>query len=212
VTRHSLGVESAAAAIEDDPALTALVRRALWMSAVLLLALVLGVGALGVFYRAELLGVTQWIFLNLGIPGLALIVFAADGLNSPIPPDLALVVVANSELVGRAWSLVLFLGVVSVIAGNLGWLLGAKLGETRLGRLVMGRFGSRAAALVRRFGMWGVAIGALTPIPFSLTCWAAGMLQMEWQRFTLVTLLRFPRYALYYWAIAYSETLLRSLA
>jgi membrane protein YqaA with SNARE-associated domain len=63
--------------------------------------------------------------------------------------------------------------------------------------------------LIDRYGYWAVALGALTPIPFSITCWSAGMLRLGFGRFLLVALLRVPRFVGYYVVIAYSSELVR---
>lgn len=194
-----------------DDELRRYVRRNVIYAILLLLGLLVGVGLVGLFYEEELLLATRWTYHTIGTPGLALIVFAADAFTSPIPPDLALIVVAKSELAKSWWVVVPLLGAVSVIGGNVGWLVGLKLGETRLARLLFGRFRDKQGALVARYGVVGVALGAMTPIPFSVTCWAAGMFHMPWRRFAVVSLLRLPRFLVYYAAIAFSDDLFTTL-
>ena len=52
-------------------------------------------------------------------------------------------------------------------------------------------------ALVERYGVIALAATALTPLPFSLGCWAAGALKMPFSTFFAVALLRIPRVAGY---------------
>jgi membrane protein YqaA with SNARE-associated domain len=66
--------------------------------------------------------------------------------------------------------------------------------------------------MVQRYGRLTVALGALTPLPFSITCWCAGGLGMPLARFLPVSLLRVPRYVVYYLAIAYADQLASHLS
>jgi uncharacterized membrane protein YdjX (TVP38/TMEM64 family) len=47
----------------------------------------------------------------------------------------------------------------------------------------------------------GVALGAVSPLPYSISAWAAGALGMELRPFVLVSLLRIPRVGFYLWLI-----------
>ena len=51
--------------------------------------------------------------------------------------------------------------------------------------------------LVRRYGAYALALTALTPLPYSLGCWACGALKMRFSLFLWVSLLRIPRVAGY---------------
>jgi len=54
---------------------------------------------------------------------------------------------------------------------------------------------------MKRFGPIAVAIGALTPFPYSVTTWTAGMFNMPFKRMILPTMLRIPRLWIYYWIL-----------
>jgi membrane protein YqaA with SNARE-associated domain len=192
-----------------DAELRAYIRRNVAYGLFMLLGLLVAVGLAGIFYDEELLAATHWIYSTFGVGGLMFIVFAADGFTAPIPPDLALVVIAKTTLSEWWWAVVPTLGVLSTIAGNIGWALGTRLGTTRLSRFLLGRFRDKHEVLVMRYGSWAVALGAMTPIPFSVTCWAAGIFRMQWRPFFWMSLLRIPRFVIYYLAIAYSERILR---
>ena len=138
--------------------------------------------------------------------GLAGILFLSDSVISPIPPDLVLLVLANSPAAPWWYWLIPLLGLLSAVAGCCGWWLGAWLGRYPSIRRGLDRFGGNER-VVQRYGAWGVALGALTPIPFSITCWIAGMMNVPIRRVAPVTLLRVPRYVVYYLAIVYAERL-----
>ncbi|HLV21849.1 MAG TPA: VTT domain-containing protein [Polyangiaceae bacterium] len=183
------------------------VRRNLLLAAALLLVLFGGVGLCGVFFEAELLATTHWLYDTLGLAGLFAILFVSDAVISPVPPDLVLVVIAHTKLSASWPELLLAVSLVSVLAGNVGYWCGRRLGSSNVPRLLFGRHLERSQHLVSRYGRWAVALGALTPIPFSLTCWTAGMLTMPHPAFFSMTLLRLPRFYLYYLAIAHADRL-----
>ncbi len=182
----------------SDAVLDGYVRASLWKA---LIALVVFVGAIGlasVLFREQLSAVAHLLHQKLGVAGLCLIVFVCDSLTAPLPPDVVLVIVAKSDLRAHAWSLVLLFGLVSTVAGNCGYWLGTQLTRwPRIARWLV-RAGARPRALVERYGRSAVALAALTPIPFSITCIVAGLLGMPHRRFWPVTLLRFPRFLLYF--------------
>ena len=208
VTGSASRTELSASGADDDD-LKAYARRSAVKGFVLLIALLAAIGLISVYFEAELAAATHWAHRTLGLPGLSLVIFLADSLTAPIPPDLVLIVVAKSSMAERWWLIVPMLGAVSVAAGNAAWVVGRWLGDTRIPRALFARFRTNNQRLVARYGVWGVALGAMTPIPFSITCWAAGMFHMKHRTFFWATLLRVPRYVLYYLAIAYSDETMR---
>lgn len=195
-----------------DADLDRAVRRSVFRLVVSIVALVLALGAAGLWLEAELFAAAQWVEVHVGLPGLAAIVFLADSITTPVPPDLALVVIAKSALRDEWWWIVPFLGLVSAAGGNVGFFLGAKLGGTRLAERMVGRFRRTHGALIARRGWIGVALGALTPLPFSLTCWFAGMVGMRHSAVAATCLLRVPRFVAFYLIVDHSPMLLRALS
>lgn len=180
----------------EEPALDFknLIRRALW-SLGLAFALLI---ALGLAFGKRLEALAVRAEETLGLAGLVLTVFAADSFTLPVPPDVALLVVAHGPR-SEAWYWVVpLLGAVSMCGGLLSYGIGSRLAAlpsvTRLRRVLAGRH----AALVRRYGWGAVALGAVTPLPFSITCYAAGALSLPLKGFVLACALRIPRFLLYY--------------
>lgn len=182
----------------------AYVRRTLWQLLVGIVLLFVGMASAGFFFEAELAALTESISNALGVPGMTLGVFLIDMLTLPLPPDTMLVVVAHGPL-REAWlPIVGALGLASSLAGNAGYFAAGALRQTDFFQRTLGPHRTHMEALFERYGALAVALGALTPIPFSVTCWAAGVLRMPWRTFALVTLLRVPRFYAYYWIIAAS--------
>ncbi len=181
------------------------IRRALLRTVVSLAIVICVVGFVGVAFQVELHAAANWVFHKMGIWGLTGVLLLSETVISPLAPDLFLVIVANSELHSRWWVVVPMMGLVSSLGGNLGWAIAFALGETSLFRVLVGRFRERHRMLVSRYGRWAIALAALTPLPYSVTCWTAGILEMKWRDLAGATLLRVPRFLVYYVAIAHSE-------
>jgi membrane protein YqaA with SNARE-associated domain len=192
----------------SDEELRDYVQRNLVRGGVGLVALVGLLALVGKYFEPQLLGLTTWTYQTVGFVGLASILAITDSFISPIPPDMLLVVVAKSDLAASWWIAVPALGVLSSIAGVAGWAMSRQIGTTRLPQLLFGRYQRYNQALVDRYGSLAVALGALTPIPFSVTCWTAGMFQLPFDRMVWATLLRVPRFVGYYLLIHWSVNLL----
>lgn len=195
----------------SDVALGSYVRRSVWQAIAFIVLLVGGIGILGAVYEEQLLSFTNAVFETVGLAGLLGILFVSDSIFSPVPPDLVLLVLSRTHHHEHWPWLVGLIGVLSVVAGWVGWVLGRWLGNTRFGHFVLKRSRAQNEALVRRHGGWAVALGAITPIPFSITCWFAGMYRMKFAPFARATLLRIPRFFVYYFAIAYGDRVVRAL-
>lgn len=84
----------------------------------------------------------------------------------------------------------------SVLAGPVGWLYGR----------VLGRFGwvqrlfvrHRIPAFLQRYGFWAVAVGAVTPFPYSLVTWASGAARVPLSVVFLGSLFRAPKVMFYF--------------
>lgn len=159
---------------------------------------------IGKAFEAELLAVAVAVYASLGAFGLAVALFITDAIFSPMPPDVLLVVVANSSL-HTHWPIVLpCIGLISAAAGNAGWFMGTFFSKIAWTARFVTRIRIRYERPIRKFDRWAVILGALTPIPFSLTCISAGALGMSWKRLAPVTLLRIPRFVVFYWVVYFS--------
>lgn len=158
--------------------------------------------ALGYLFENELETGTNWVVNQVGFLGLCLILLVTDTLITPFPPDILLLVIAKSSL-AEYWPLyVLILGMVSCAAGILGWGIGRWLGHFELVKRMIGKLDKNQREFIHRYGFWAVAIGSITPFPFSITCWAAGMMSLRGITvLTAVLIFRIPRFFLYYWLI-----------
>lgn len=90
---------------------------------------VLTMAAIGYLFEEELEAGTNWIVDQIGFLGLCLILLVTDTLITPFPPDVLLLVIAKSSLSEHWFMYVSILGVVSCVAGMLGWGIGRWLGH-----------------------------------------------------------------------------------
>lgn len=173
-----------------------------------ILMLIVAMAALAFWFEEEMSIGTNWLVGRIGFAGLCLILLLTDTLVTPFSPDVVLVVVAKSDLAEYWLPYVLVLGMVSVCAGMLGWCIGRRLGHIRFVQSLFGRFNEEQLAFIRKYGFWAIVLGASTPLPYSATCWTAGIMGIRWTTVLAASVLfRIPRVIIYYLLIASSGNL-----
>jgi len=153
-------------------------------------------------------------FLNgFGLIGLIILIFT-EAIINPIPPETLFfpMLIADGTLTGS-----IFLGLVATITSVLGAIVGYWIGE-RAGRPLIDRFSSektvrRLEVLTERYGASGIFIAAVSPIPYKVFAWIAGMGKMDLRLFIIAGILgRGIRFGIPAIAIgAYGEEILASL-
>ena len=173
-----------------------------------LVAFIAAMAVLGFVFEDELTVITAWVVDRVGFVGLAAILMVTDTLVTPFPPDILLVVIKKSRL-AEDWPVYVgILGMVSVIAGMTGYGIGRWLGHFQWSQRMFGDFKEDHRSFIRKYGFWAVAIGAVTPLPYSVTCWTAGVLGLRWTRVLAASVLfRIPRFFLYYWLLSTTGSL-----
>jgi membrane protein YqaA with SNARE-associated domain len=166
-----------------------------------ILILFVGVAAAGYFFENELAALTRWVERQTGLGGLVLLMFLNDTFVSPLPPDLVLLVFSRSAKFEELEYAITLFGIASACAGVVGWWIGTRLRHTQFPKKIFGDRLEAGERFVRKYGPLAVAVGAFTPIPYSLTTWTSGMLGLRFQQVLIPCLLRIPRFWLYYWII-----------
>lgn len=153
----------------------------------------------GFYLEEELLAVSASFVEHFGGWGVFLGFFFPDAFTLPIPQDafMAFALVGGMSF----WEVVAWATAGSLSGGSLGWLLGRQLRRTRAYARFMERRGKDAEALIERYGSIALGVGAATPLPYSILCWACGALGMSYGRFLAVSTLRFVRVVSYLWLI-----------
>ncbi len=161
--------------------------------------LVAVVAAVGYFAREPLLRASQAFVDQLGGLGVAIGYFLPDALTVPLPNDVVTVLGIAGGM--GFWEVVAWGTAGSLVGGCVGYGIGRFLGSRRIVRRFFKGRGARMHELLRRYGVVAVGVAALTPIPYSLGCWAAGSVRLPFWQFLLVSLLRFVRVAGYLYLI-----------
>lgn len=198
----------------DQPELKKLFSKHLIRTAISLMILIAIIFLLALSLEPQIRIASQWLTTNFGVWGMAVFVFFTDLIVSPIPPDAVLFAISKSPMHQDWLILVPFLGLVSAAAGVCGWLLCKKLQHIKIVERYLLYFTSEHEKSLKRYGFWMVVIGALTPVPFSITCWIAGVINLPLRPLLMACLLRVPRFIIYYWGIHASGSIgamLRSL-
>ncbi len=163
-------------------------------------------GVIGLVYiaattlREPLTAFSQGFVDATGAAGIGLCWMLLDTFPIPFPHDILL---GFGELGGLgAAEMVLAASLGSLVGGTFAWNLGRRLRHAAVFQRVISGSGARAYELVERYGVAALAIGALSPLPYSVACWAAGSIQLPYRTFFAVSLLRIPRITFYWWLIA----------
>lgn len=169
--------------------------RLLGRTVLILFGLAVFAGIAGLFFRDPLTAVAHAFVARWGGWGILIGFMIPDATGLPIPHDVFLALGLLGGL--PIPQIIAFASVGSLTGGTLAFL------ASRYARKLPffeRRLASRAPeieAMVARYGVTALAVGALTPLPFSLVCWASGLLGLRLRTFLLVSLLRIPRVAGY---------------
>jgi len=146
-----------------------------------------------IIFRKEVHNFAQRCFSLYGFVGLCGFVVLMDSIIQPISPDF---IILSSTLGGASLLIAATIGgISSVSAGIIGYIIGKKLLKRERKTSFSSRHLINGKALFKKYGTWAVAIGALSPVPYSAICWSAGIYDMRFKRFLLTSLLtRIPRF------------------
>lgn len=143
--------------------------------------------------------VLQQFVLDFGVRGVALYVYLMDLLVFPLSVDFIWAFV-------MAWhplQVILVMGTSSVAGALSAYLVGRLIRcIPPIRRWVMKVSGTHAEELIAKYGVWGIVISGLTPLPYSTICTVAGVVKLNPYLFFLGTLIRYVRMAIYYFIFA----------
>lgn len=156
---------------------------------------------LGWLFHEPAVELGRWFVGNFGGPGIAIGFFFPDAFTVPIPNDAF---TAIGLFGGMNFGEVVFWGSLGSLAGgSTGWAIGRYLlaRSKRLQEFIERRGGEQIRAELIRGGRYFLAIAALSPIPYSVTCWGTGATKMPYWEFFVISLLRVPRIAGVLWLV-----------
>ena len=165
---------------------------------VLIIVFVVIIFMLSIIFLDKVKAVSRKLFSMYGLAGVAAMVFMMDVVIQPVSPDVVIV----SATLGGANLLTAAIvgGCVSVAAGIAGYFFGNRIGSKGLKGFFSPKHFEKGEALFKKYGLWAVAVGALTTVPFSVVCWSAGIYRMKFPVFVVTGVLtRFPRFFIIGW-------------
>ncbi|TVQ38841.1 MAG: hypothetical protein EA384_07995 [Spirochaetaceae bacterium] len=170
---------------------------------IVLLFLLLGVALLFILLGVPLERFARRAADRAGYIGVFLFVWFVDTFIVPASLDLLFPVTLN-------WSPIPLLGtmsVASILGGLSGYGIGRNLYRLRYVQRTVAGYRHRAEHIIVRYGLWGVVLAGVSPIPFSTVSWIAGMMRMPPAHYLLGALSRVPRIVAY-WALLRAGVLL----
>lgn len=140
----------------------------------------------------SLMQIVREVIQNYGYVG----IFSLTALEQFIFPIPADVFVAIGTSMGLPFKNILMYVLFAALIGSyIGYFLGKYLGHPVMRWLFGKKRLEKGEQFIRKYGVWGVIIAGLTPIPFKIVTWTAGIFEMPLGRFTIGILLgRMPRY------------------
>jgi undecaprenyl-diphosphatase len=153
-------------------------------------------------------------FLNgFGLIGLAILVFS-EAIINPIPPETLFwpMLVADQTLYG-SFLLTIIATSSSVTGAVVGYWIGVRAGKPLIERFASKDTIQRLEVLTVRYGSGGIFIAAVSPIPYKVFGWIAGMGNMDLRLFIAAGILgRGVRFGVPAMAIGvYGEEILSAL-
>jgi membrane protein YqaA with SNARE-associated domain len=170
--------------------------RQLTQVALSLVALVAAIALAARFARGELDLIGRGFVARFGLLGMFAGVFLADALSFPVPPQfymLAAITGGGSQAAAMA-----VICAASLLAGHTGYHLAESIARVRLLAARIDVFRPKVDRLFARHGAWAIAVGGLTPIPFSVLCYLSGLYRIPRRYFAALLLLRVPRLLVFY--------------
>ncbi len=170
-----------------------LLRGLIWF-AVILTAYILASEDIKV-YQQEINSIGDRLPLLLGIFTISEIVFGI------LPPELFMLIWQSKGILSEYVINLIYLTLISYAAGILGYYIGHFFSKTAIYRRISDRYLKQYDSQLKKFGLYIVLVGAVTPVPFSATCMLAGSVNLPIRSFLLICISRIIRFAAYGWAV-----------
>src|SRR5688572_12576191 len=106
----------------------------------------------------------------------------------------------NISLTGFIINLITY-ALISYVAGMIGYAFGRSFSNTRVYQQIRSKYLVGYESKLRRFGIYLVFVGAITPVPFSATCMVAGSVKLPMKQFLLISASRLIRFGAYGWMV-----------
>ena len=146
-------------------------------------------------YQEEINDIGDRLPLLLGIFTVSEIVFGI------IPPELFMLIWQSKGVLSEYVINLTYLTLISYIAGVIGYYIGYFFSKTSLYQRISERYLKQYDRQLKRYGIYLVLVGAITPVPFSATCMLAGSVNIPIKDFLLICISRILRFTVYGWMV-----------
>jgi membrane protein YqaA with SNARE-associated domain len=147
------------------------------------------------YFKPEMEAWSRSFISNTGAWGVGLGFFIPDAFTLPIPPDTFLVAGHLGGL--DFWLILIWASIGSILGGCFGFLMIRHFTTYPKIKKWLAPKIQRGEEFMQEYGLWALAVAALTPLPYSMICWACGAMGIRFMPFVAVSLLRIPRVAIY---------------
>lgn len=172
-----------------------LIRGLLWF-AVIITAFIIAENYIEENFRSHVDVLQSNVFLLYSIYTLSEIVFGI------LPPELFMMIWSLGQTSLYMYALnVVALAAISYGAGVFGYYIGNQFSKTPFYKRIHERHLVQYSKQLKRYGIYLVIVGAITPIPFSATCMMAGSVNLPFNNFLLICLSRILRFAVFGWMV-----------
>ena len=120
--------------------------------------------------------------------------FTSESVLGLIPPEIF---IAWADQTDTPIFYVSVLAILSYLGGVISFLLGKTISKLPSVLSYVESKMEKYLKMIRKWGGFLIVVGALLPIPFSITSITAGLIQYKFRNFLLFGLLRFVRFYLY---------------
>ena len=120
--------------------------------------------------------------------------FASESLLGLIPPEIFIAWAGKTEM--PVFSLTI-LAVLSYVGGIISFFIGKTISNMPSVYNYLEVKMEKHVKMIRKWGGFLIVVGALLPIPFSITSIAAGLIHYKFKNYLLFGLFRFVRFYLY---------------
>lgn len=173
----------------------------IWIQTALsLVGIVILFGLSWILFRGAIEAAGLWLGSVGGLAGVAGTVFLMDFLVVPASADIFFPLSIGQSW-GNPWLLLPVMSLASMAGGLAAFLGGHSLRIWNVFHRFTRKFQEKGEALFEKYGFWAVVLGAVTPIPFSMTCWMAGHWKLPLSQLLLALLFRIPRMVVFYFAV-----------
>jgi undecaprenyl-diphosphatase len=111
----------------------------------------------------------------------------------PVPADIFIAMGTSNGLI---FSRILFMVLLGALIGSsIGYVLGKYLGHPAATWIFGKKRMEKGEQFIKKWGIWGVIVAGLTPLPFKIVTWMSGIFEMPFRKFILGVIIgRMPRY------------------